>query len=138
MVDQRSAAVQYAKNQAEENLSSLKELLCIPSVSTDPERAKEMMKAAEWLAGRLRFLNFTNIQIYPTAKHPVVYGEYLVSPSLPTVLIYGHYDVQPAEPLDLWQTPPFEPTLRGDNLLARGASDMKGQVVATLSAVAAL
>ncbi len=138
MPDARAVAVQFAKNQAEQNLNSLKELIRIPSISTDPDHVKDMRIAAEWLAGRLKRLNFTNIQIFPTEQHPVVYGEYIVSPSLPTVLIYGHYDVQPADPLDLWQSPPFEPTMRGENLYGRGSSDMKGQVIATLSAVAAL
>ncbi len=138
MVDFRDNAVQYAKSHAEQNLSTLVEFLKIPSVSTDPEHIEDMSTAANWIAGRLKGLNFTNIQIFPTAKHPVVYGEYIVSPSLPTVLIYGHYDVQPAEPLELWQTPPYEPTRSGENLFARGASDMKGQVVATLGAVEAI
>jgi acetylornithine deacetylase/succinyl-diaminopimelate desuccinylase-like protein len=138
MVDTRAAAIQYARDHAEQNLDILKELLRIPSISTDPDHTKDMAIAAEWLAERLKILNFSNIQIFPTAKHPIVYGEYLISPSLPTVLIYGHYDVQPPEPLDLWQSPPFQPTRRNGNLYARGASDMKGQVVATLSAVTAL
>ncbi len=97
-----------------------------------------MTSAANWAASQLKSMGFKNVQIFPTAKHPVVFGELLVSPQIPTVLIYGHYDVQPAEPLDLWQTPPFEPTLRGENLFARGASDMKGQVIATMSAVKAI
>ena len=138
MVDFRDNAVQYAKNHAEQNLNTLVEFLKIPSVSTDPEHTEDMSTAANWLAGRLHGLNFSNIQIFPTAKHPVVFGEYIVSPSLPTVLVYGHYDVQPAEPLELWQSPPYVPTRSGENLYARGASDMKGQVVASLSAVEAI
>ena len=138
MVDFRNAAVQYAKNHAEQNLRTLVDLLKIPSVSTDPEHIDDMATAAGWIAGRLKELNFSNVQIFPTARHPVVFGELIVSPLLPTILIYGHYDVQPAEPLELWQTPPYEPTRRGENLYARGASDMKGQVVATLSAVEAI
>lgn len=134
----RDKAVQYAKNQAEKNLSTLVDLLKIPSVSTDPEHIKDISAAAEWIVMRLKELNFTNINIFPTAKHPVVYGEFIVSPELPTVLIYGHYDVQPAEPLEQWDSPPYEPTKRGDNLYARGASDMKGQIVATMSAVEAI
>ena len=97
-----------------------------------------MTSAAHWIAGQLKSLGFKNIQIFPTAKHPIVFGERLVSPQAPTVLIYGHYDVQPAEPLELWQSPPFEPTVRGENIYARGASDMKGQVIASLSAVSAV
>ena len=98
-----------------------------------------MQKAADWVASQLRDLNFENVEIYPTARHPVVYGENLtVGAARPTVLIYGHYDVQPAEPLELWKTPAFSPTLKGDDLFGRGASDMKGQVVASLKAVEAL
>lgn len=98
-----------------------------------------MQKAADWVASQLRDLNFENVEIYPTARHPVVYGENLTAGAArPTVLIYGHYDVQPAEPLELWNTPAFSPTLKGDDLFGRGASDMKGQVVASLKAVEAL
>jgi acetylornithine deacetylase/succinyl-diaminopimelate desuccinylase-like protein len=79
------------------------------------------------------------VQIFPTAGHPVVFGQWLnAGADAPTVLIYGHYDVQPAEPLELWESGAFEPTIRGENLYARGASDMKGQVVAALSAVEAV
>jgi acetylornithine deacetylase/succinyl-diaminopimelate desuccinylase-like protein len=85
----------------------------------------------------LKQLGFQNIQIFPTPKHPIVFGELITAPTLPTVLIYGHYDVQPEEPLELWHTPPFEATIKGDNLYGRGASDMKGQVVSTFGAVQA-
>ncbi len=138
MADNRKAAVQFARDHADQNLKSLNELLKIPSVSTDPDHEKDVATAAEWLAAKLKSLNFKKVQIFPTHRHPVVFGEFFVSPNLPTVLVYGHYDVQPAEPLELWQSPPFEPTIRGENLYARGASDMKGQVVATLNAVAAM
>ncbi len=78
-------------------------------------------------------------EIIPTKRHPVVYAEHLAAgPDAPTVLVYGHYDVQPADPLDLWETDPFEPTVRGDDLFARGASDMKGQIVAHIMAVEAM
>ena len=138
MSDHRATAIEFAKDQKQKNLDTLIELLKIPSISTDPERAQDMLKAAGWIAGQLNSMKFTHVEVFPTAKHPVVYGEYIVSPQMPTVLIYGHYDVQPADPLELWQTPPFEPAVRGDNLYARGASDMKGQVAATLSAVNAV
>ena len=83
-------------------------------------------------------IGFKNVEIMPTAGHPVVYGEWLSKPGKPTVLVYGHYDVQPVDPLNEWTTPPFEPTVRGDNLYARGASDMKGQAHAFLKALEAL
>ena len=137
-MDDFSNAIQYARTHKQENLDSLVELLKIPSVSTDPEHQLDMLTAAEWIAWQLTTLGFQKVEVFPTAKHPVVFGELLVSPKVPTVLIYGHYDVQPAEPLELWQSPPFEPTQRGENLYSRGASDMKGQVIATLGAVKAI
>jgi len=138
MADQRLAASQYASRNKDQFLTTLNDILVIPSISTDPDRLADMAKAAEWMAGQLRGLGMKNIKVFPTSKHPIVYGEWLENPGAPTVLIYGHYDVQPADPLDLWKSPPFEPTRRGDNLYARGASDMKGQVVAVFKALEAI
>jgi len=135
MPDQRKLAVQYAHQNREAFLNSLKEILAIPSISTDAAHAADIQRAAEWVAVQLRALGMKKVQILQTARHPVVYGEYLGAKGAPIVLIYGHYDVQPADPLALWKTPPFEPTVRGENLYARGASDMKGQVLAALKAV---
>jgi acetylornithine deacetylase/succinyl-diaminopimelate desuccinylase-like protein len=135
MSDHRALALQYAHEHKEAFLSSLKELVSIPSVSTDPERAGDIRKAADWVAARLKNLGMNNVQIFPTGRHPVVYGEWLEVKGAPTVLIYGHYDVQPVDPIDLWKTGPFEPTIVGDNLFGRGASDMKGQDCAAFSAV---
>ncbi len=129
------AALQYAQENRERFLSELIEFVRIPSVSTDPERKGEMQAAAEWVAGQLRGLGFSGVQVYPTPGHPVVYGERLDQPGAPVILVYGHYDVQPAEPLELWDSPAFEPAQRGENLFGRGVSDMKGQVVASLKAV---
>ncbi|MBT3323428.1 MAG: dipeptidase [Anaerolineae bacterium] len=134
-MDIREKALSYAQENKEKFLDDLKEVLRIPSVSTDSARKDDMLKTAEWLVVKLEALGMENIKIYPTAKHPVVYADWLHAENAPTVLVYGHYDVQPEDPLDLWETPPFEPTQRGDSLHARGASDMKGQVVATLCAV---
>lgn len=134
-----SAALEYAHANRQRFLEELKALVCIPSVSTDPEANGDMQRAAEWLATQLRDLGMDNVQILPTAGHPVVYGEWLkAGADRPTALIYGHYDVQPAEPLELWHTPPFDPTERGENLYGRGASDMKGQVIAALKAIESL
>jgi len=129
------AALQYAQQNRERFLSELIDFVRIPSVSTDPERKGEVQAAAEWVAGQLRALGFSGVKIYPTPGHPVVYGERMEKPGAPVILVYGHYDVQPAEPLELWQSPPFEPEQRGENLYGRGVSDMKGQVVASLKAV---
>ncbi|MCW8132359.1 MAG: dipeptidase [Planctomycetota bacterium] len=129
----------YARGHREAFVEHLKELLRIPSVSTAPEHTGDMQRAAEWVAAYVKTLGFQNVQVMPTAMHPVVYGENLrAGAGKPTLLVYGHYDVQPAEPLELWTTGAFEPTQRGDNLYARGASDMKGQVVCFLKAVESL
>ncbi len=139
MTDARSSAIQYAHEHREKYLEDLKELIRIPSVSTDPEHAQDMQKAAEWVANHLKAIGMQNVQVFQTGLHPVVFGEYHTpSQNAQTVLIYGHYDVQPAEPLDLWQSEAFEPQLRGENLYGRGASDMKGQVIATIEAVDAI
>lgn len=139
MSHQRSLALEYAKEHKTRFLDELIEFSKIPSVSTDPERNPDIRKAVEWLAEHFEDVGLRNVEIYPTDGHPVIYGDHLdAGPEAPTALIYGHYDVQPAEPLDKWDTPPFEPVVRGENLYARGATDMKGQVTATLNAVEAI
>ncbi len=138
MADQLENALQYARKNNGKFLDTFKEILAIPSVSTDPAHAADIRKAADWLAAQLRGLGMQKVQIFPTAKHPVVYGEWLGAPSAPVVLIYGHYDVQPADPLDLWKSAPFDPEVRGENIYARGASDMKGQDMVMLKAVESL
>ena len=138
MTTNREKALEYAHKNKEKFLESLKEILQIPSISTNSENRVDMFRTAEWVANELRGLGMENVEIFPTPKHPVVYADWLHATDSPTVLVYGHYDVQPVDPLDLWETPPFEPTQRGDSLHARGASDMKGQIVATLKAVEAI
>lgn len=134
-----TAALQYAQENRSRFLDELKQFISIPSISTDPAARPDMQRAAEWAAAQLRSLGMKNVAIYPTTGHPVVYGESLeAGPNQPTALIYGHYDVQPAEPLELWHSAPFEATERGENLYGRGASDMKGQVVASLKALEAI
>jgi acetylornithine deacetylase/succinyl-diaminopimelate desuccinylase-like protein len=137
MSDQRQAALEYARQHKTEFLSNWKEIVAIPSISTDPQAKADMQRAAEWVAARLTALGIQKVAVMPTAGHPVVYGEWLGAPGQPTMLVYGHYDVQPVDPVELWQTGPFEPTVVGENLYGRGASDMKGQVVAVLSALEA-
>jgi acetylornithine deacetylase/succinyl-diaminopimelate desuccinylase-like protein len=99
-----------------------------PSVSADPDRRPDMQRAAGWVADQLRSLGL-NPEVIPTARHPLVYAETPPVPGAPTVLVYGHYDVQPPDPLDLWVSPPFEPSRREGNLYARGATDDKGQML---------
>lgn len=135
MTDARDIALAHARQNRDRFLADLKDLLTIPSISTSEEYKPEVLRAALWVADHLRGMGIQNVEIMPTGGHPVVYGEWLKRPGAPTVLVYGHYDVQPPDPLDLWETAPFEPTVRGDLLFARGASDMKGQVMAVLHAV---
>ncbi|WP_407570878.1 dipeptidase [Deinococcus altitudinis] len=120
-----------ARAQAE---SELFDLLRIPSVSADPAHVDDMGRAAEFLRAKLSSLGFT-ARTEATAGHPVVYAEHLKAPGKPTVLIYGHYDVQPEAPLEKWETPPFEPTVRGGRVYARGATDDKGQAYAHIRGV---
>ena len=106
----------------------LDEFLRIPSISTDPAFAGDVVRCAEWLAGHLADAGVPDCEVIETAGHPIVVGERLVSADAPTLLIYGHYDVQPSEPDDLWTTPPFEPSRRDGRVYARGSVDDKGQV----------
>ncbi|GAB4569158.1 MAG: dipeptidase [Anaerolineae bacterium] len=132
-------ALRYAEEHRERFLEELKELLRIPSVSTLPEHKEDMQRAAEWLADQLRSLGFERVAVMPTRGHPVVYGEWMhAGTDAPTILYYGHYDAQPAEPLELWESDPWDPQVRGDNIYARAASDMKGQIVAHLKAIESL
>jgi acetylornithine deacetylase/succinyl-diaminopimelate desuccinylase-like protein len=139
MSDHRGEALKYAEENKDRYFNELVDLTKIPSISADSKFQEDMKTAADWLTKKLEDIGMDKTQVMQTEGHPVVYGEYLKAGSdAPTVLIYGHYDVQPPDPLDLWETSPFEPTLRGDNLYGRGASDMKGQVVASISAVDAV
>lgn len=136
-----AVAVQYARENRQRFLDELKTLCAIPSISTDPEYKTEIQQVAEWIAAKLRSLGLENVQILPTEGHPVVYGDLLKAGSnAKTILIYGHYDVQPAEShtLKSWESDPFTPTMRGENLYGRGVTDMKGQIMACINAVEAI
>jgi len=126
----------YAQANQDRFLAELEEFLSIPSVSTQPEHKPDIERAAVWLRHKLLAAGFPKADVMPTPGHPVVYAEWLAAgPQAPTVLIYGHYDVQPPDPLELWDTPPFEPTIVGDDIFCRGASDDKGQLYVHLKAV---
>jgi acetylornithine deacetylase/succinyl-diaminopimelate desuccinylase-like protein len=127
----------YIGGNNERYLRELTELLAIPSVSTNKENIPDIQRCAQWVADHMRSIGLQNVQVMPTAGHPVVYSDWLNAPGKPTVLLYGHYDVQPPEPLELWTTPPFQATVRGENLYARGAADDKGQVFIHLKAIEA-
>jgi acetylornithine deacetylase/succinyl-diaminopimelate desuccinylase-like protein len=119
-------------------LDELKQFLRIPSVSTLTEHNDDVHRAAEFVAESLREAGLENVEIILTAKHPLVYADWLHAPGKPTVLCYGHYDVQPPDPLSEWVSPPFEPTIRDGNLYARGSADDKGQMYSQIKAVEAL
>ncbi len=123
--------MQEIKKYVEENqqrfLDELFELLRFPSVSADPKYKGDVLKTADFIAQKLREAGADNVEVCPTAGYPIVYGEKITDPSRPTVLVYGHYDVQPADPLELWETPPFEPQIREGKIYARGSADDKGQ-----------
>ncbi|MFL7812377.1 MAG: dipeptidase [Anaerolineales bacterium] len=136
MTDHRQQALDYLQEHKAQALEKMKALISIPSVSTDPEREDAIQQAAEWLKDELSSLGMTRVEIFPTPRHPIVYAENLsAGKDKPTALIYGHYDVQPVDPIDEWNSDPFTPTEVGDYLYARGATDMKGQIIATLSAI---
>ena len=119
---------EYIDSKHDEHLNELYEFLRIPSVSAQSEHKPDIERAAKWVAEKLRAAGLDNVEILPTKMHPLVYGESLRAPGKPTILFYGHYDVQPAEPLELWTSPAFEPTIRDGDLYARGSADDKGQV----------
>src|SRR4051794_3333743 len=119
---------EYLSAHQSEFENDLCELLQIPSVSADSRHRDDVRRAADWVDGQFRRLKFET-EIVPTAGHPIVYAESLAVGDAPTVLVYGHYDVQPPDPLNEWQSPPFEPTKREGNLFARGATDDKGQML---------
>ena len=118
----------YQEKNKDRFLNELFELLCIPSVSAKSEHKEDMIKCAEAIKQRLLEAGADTVDIYPTAGHPIVYGEKIFDASKPTVLVYGHYDVQPAEPLELWKHGPFDPTIVDGKIYARGSCDDKGQV----------
>ena len=129
-------AITYFRQNKDQFLGDLQALLKIPSVSTDTARKDDVRHAAEWIVAQLKSIGIEHVNIFPTPVHPIIYGDYLkAGKNVPTVLVYGHYDVQPAEPLELWHSDPFEPVIKEGNLYARGASDMKGQLLASLKAI---
>lgn len=117
----------YQQKNKDRFLNELLELLRIPSVSARSEHKDDMIKCAEAVKQRLLEAGADKAEVFQTAGHPIVYGEKIIDPKKPTVLVYGHYDVQPADPLDLWNSPPFEPVIKDGKIFARGSCDDKGQ-----------
>jgi len=118
-------------------LDELKALLAIPSISALPQHAGDVRRCADWCADELRRIGLQNVKLIDTPGYPVVYGDWLGAPGAPTILFYGHYDVQPVDPLELWESPPFEATIRDGEIYARGSADDKGQVFMHFKAVEA-
>ena len=121
----------------EKYLDELKALLAIPSISALPEHAGDVKRCADWCADEMRRIGLQNVRLIATPGNPVVYGDWLAAPGAPTILFYGHYDVQPVDPLNLWESPPFEATIRDGEIYARGSADDKGQVFMHFKAVEA-
>ena len=131
-----NVALTYLESNHQRFLQETQDLLVIPSVSSDEKHKGDMLMAAEWLAARLHQAGVERVEITPTEGHPIILGESIqAGAATPTILIYGHYDVQSPEPVSDWATKPFEPVLVGDSLFARGATDMKGALMASVAAV---
>ena len=134
----------YIQSNKEKFLNELLDLLRIPSVSADPAYKNDVKRTADFVADSLKAAGCGRVEIYPTKGHPIVYGEHIIDSSLPTVLVYGHYDVQPPDPLDLWESPPFEPVIKKTEIhpdgaiFARGSCDDKGQMFMHVKAFEAM
>jgi acetylornithine deacetylase/succinyl-diaminopimelate desuccinylase-like protein len=139
-----SIVLSYIQAHQDRFITELIDFLKIPSVSADPSLVNSVQKAAEWLADNMRHSGIEHVEIFPTDGHPIVYGDKIIDPALPTVLVYGHYDVQPPDPTDLWESGPFEPIIKKTDLhptgaiFARGACDDKGQVFMHIKSFEAL
>ena len=120
------AAQKYILDNKDRFLNELFELIRIPSVSADSAYNADVAKCAELVAKNLREAGADNVEVCATEGHPIVYGEKIIDPAKPTVLVYGHYDVQPADPIDLWHTPPFEPTIKVTEIHPEGAIFARG------------
>lgn len=129
---------EYITSNQQRFLDELFDLLRIPSVSADSTKKNDVRKAAEFIKEKLKAAGADNVELCETPGHPIVFGEKIINPSLPTVLVYGHYDVQPPDPLDLWHSPPFEPVVKDGKIYARGACDDKGQAYMHVKAFEAL
>ena len=132
------SALTYFDQNKERFLDELIELLKVPSVSADSKYKADVARAAEYIRQKLADAGADVAEVCTTAGHPIVYGERIIDPAKPTVIVYGHYDVQPPDPLELWDSPPFEPVIKNDKIFARGACDDKGQMYMHVKAFEAL
>ena len=129
--------IKFIENNTENYISELKDYLRIPSISTLAANKKDMLTCAKFVSSKLKSAGMKNIKIISTKGHPLVYGDWMKAPGKPTVLIYGHYDVQPVDPLELWNSDPFDPVIKDGNIWARGANDNKGQNMVHIKSVEA-
>jgi acetylornithine deacetylase/succinyl-diaminopimelate desuccinylase-like protein len=129
---------EFVSKHHHQNVEELKELLRIPSISSLSEHKEDIQKAASWIANKLKNIGMEHVEIVQTKGHPIIYADWLHQKNAPTVLVYGHYDVQPVDPINLWETPPFEPDIRDEKIFARGATDDKGQTFLHIKAVETL
>jgi acetylornithine deacetylase/succinyl-diaminopimelate desuccinylase-like protein len=127
----------YIEEHRDRFMEELKDYLRIPSISTDSEHKNDVKACAHWLATHLDAIGIDSVVVEETDGHPIVYAEHCNRPNAPTILVYGHYDVQPPDPLDLWDSPPFEPEVRDGKIFARGATDDKGQLFAHIKGIEA-
>ncbi len=127
--------IKYIGENRETFINELKDFLRIPSISTLAENKKDINDCANFVMEKLKQAGMSRVEVFQSEGHPIVYGEWLGAPGKPTILVYGHYDVQPVDPIDLWDSPPFEPTIKNGKIYARGATDDKGQVFMHIKSV---
>src|SRR5215467_4413206 len=132
-----TSVIDFIHTNRDRYVQELKQYLAIPSISAMPQHAGDVKRCAEWTADEMRRVGLENVRLVETPGFPVVYGDWLGAPGQPTILFYGHYDVQPVDPVNLWESPPFEATVRDGEIYARGAADDKGQVFMHLKAIEA-
>ena len=136
-MDTIDKVVDYINVQRDRYIDELKQYLAIPSISALPQHQADVRRTAEWSADHMKSIGLENVRLFETPGNPIVYGDWLKAPGAPTILFYGHYDVQPVDPVDLWDSPPFEATVRENEIYARGAADDKGQVFMHFKAIEA-
>ncbi|MBY0424972.1 MAG: M20/M25/M40 family metallo-hydrolase, partial [Cytophagales bacterium] len=129
---------EYIEKNRQRFLDEIVELLRIPSVSADPKFEKDVLATADKVKFFMQSAGLDQVELIPTGGFPVVYGEKIIDPTLPSILVYGHYDVQPADPYELWNSPPFEPVIKDEKIYARGACDDKGQMYMHIKALETL
>lgn len=137
MAEAMIKVIDFIQTHRDRYVTELKDFLAIPSISALPAHNADVTRCAEWAAAEMTRIGLQNVRLEPTPGHPIVYGEWLGAPNAPTILFYGHYDVQPVDPLELWESPPFEATVRDGEIYARGSADDKGQVFMHFKAIEA-